>query len=457
MPVRFVAAPPGSGKTTLLRELIAAAGGTSAYLRVTPRENASTLRARMAAALELDATAASSATAFRAALETTAPVQMFLDDVDNAADDCLDELNALFEDAPAHIHFVVAARSRRIVRSARLFVEGAAARMHADMLRFTANELAELCDARAVSYTERELNALLTKADGWATVVSGCVRSAAMDGRSLGQAFERWLEEYGSIFADWVLQEAHKAGHAKTFGRLTSSATLADAADLEALERDGIFVRAEPGRYALLPVVRDVCASGDVVAMGPTFAQSTTSMTVQVLGEMDARIGGCKVEWMRRRDAQIFKYVLLKPEGSATRDELLAAFWPDRERQQALGALRTSCSNIRQALRAAVGQAQAAKYFHADGEVAVAKNNVIVDVQRFTSYVAAGDASMENGDLSNAVSNFQAAYDLYHGPLLLDVANAHYTHLAGSVEEMFARTAAYLKGRQIFAARALAQ
>ncbi|HEY8297162.1 MAG TPA: BTAD domain-containing putative transcriptional regulator [Candidatus Baltobacteraceae bacterium] len=444
--LRLIAAPAGSGKSTLLRDL-KERGTLAAILTVGKGESAESLRERIAAALELPAANAATFATFHDALAGAPAITLGIDTADGGSDELVDELNALFETGPDHVRFVVAARSRRIARNARIFVEGAAVRVPSTLLRFTVSELAELCDRRNVPYTAKDLTTLLSATDGWATVTAACVRFAAQSGCSIGDSATRWLAEHRATFAEYVHQEVAHTSHSKVFSRLVSAGVLADIDDLSVLERDGVFVEANGSGFELMKIVRTVFSTRSF-AHGSNSNQHALPMTVTVLGEFTASVAGRRVEWMRRRDAQIFKYVLLKPTGRASRGELLAAFWPDRDRQQALQALRTSCSNIRQALRDAVGTTAANDYFRADGDVTVPAESFIIDLHRFTSYAGSAAVSLANGDLGNALSNYKAAYELYRGPLLVDVPNCHYAHLAKSVDETFEELAQRLRGLQ---------
>ncbi|HVA38900.1 MAG TPA: BTAD domain-containing putative transcriptional regulator [Candidatus Dormibacteraeota bacterium] len=440
--VRLVAAAPGCGKSVLLREYMT--GRDCAYLRIGRGEPAASARSRIAAALGIPPHVSSTHDDVVLALSVCQPALVLIDDADAGAPDWIDELNALVEEAPEHLQFVIAARSRSVIRSARLFVEGAVTRLPARALAFTAPELAELCDAHGVSYARKDLDHVISHTDGWPIIVSACVRLAAAEGSGLAHAFERWSADHRSVFADYVLQEAGRSGHLATFQRLLSTGTLADLADLETLERESVFVDFDGHHFVVFRAVRDVLSSTNTTSY-PIAPLPVPPMAVCVLGEFEATVGGRRIKWLRRRDAQIFKYLLLKPDGRASRAELADAFWPGRERQLALQALRTSCCNIRHAVGEAVGSARTASYFVANGDVTVAKENVVVDAQSFSTHVAAAKTAAARGELRAVITHLEAARKTYRGSLIVDVPGAHYAAAAQEIDGTFATVESCLR------------
>jgi DNA-binding SARP family transcriptional activator len=138
-----------------------------------------------------------------------------------------------------------------------------------------------------------------------------------------------------------------------------------------------------------------------------------------MFGRFEAEIDGRRIEWIRRREAQIFKYVLLKPSGTVSREELLDVFWPGAHLSHSTQSLRTASSNIRKALAAIVGYANVERYYSSRGDISVNLENAAIDVRRFTAHVADGDAERERGRLQEAFAHYRAAESLYGGELLM--------------------------------------
>jgi DNA-binding SARP family transcriptional activator len=142
-------------------------------------------------------------------------------------------------------------------------------------------------------------------------------------------------------------------------------------------------------------------------------------LAVRMLGSFEAAIDGRRVEWIRRREAQIFKYLLLKDDGAASRDELRDVFWPGVPVQLGTQSLRTASSNIRKALAALVGYPNVERYFSSRGDISINLDNVTVDVRRLRAHVADGDAERERGHARQALAHYRAAESIYRGELLL--------------------------------------
>lgn len=169
-------------------------------------------------------------------------------------------------------------------------------------------------------------------------------------------------------------------------------------------------------------------------------------MQVRLLGPFLAEIDKRSIEWLRRRDRQVFKYLILSPERRVSREQLLRLFWRDAKRNQAAQSLRSVCSNIRKALGAVVGSKNVAAYFRTGEYLSIDLRNVIVDVDRFTAHADAADAEYERGRMRAADAEYRRAVALYHGDLL--DGDAH--------EPWVAKRARALKGRHAIARNRIA-
>lgn len=159
---------------------------------------------------------------------------------------------------------------------------------------------------------------------------------------------------------------------------------------------------------------------------------------VQLLGELDVRIAGRRVEWIRRKDALLFKYLLLEPLGRASRQELCEVFWPDHDRHQGLQNLRTTCSNIRTALRRCLPESRVALYFQADGRDIVLRNDLaITDLSQFLAHVTAAREAMSAQRFDRAIDAYEAARTMYRGPLIADPPTPAHEAIARAVDDAF--------------------
>jgi DNA-binding SARP family transcriptional activator len=132
----------------------------------------------------------------------------------------------------------------------------------------------------------------------------------------------------------------------------------------------------------------------------------------------EATIDGRTIPWIRRRDQEIVKFLLLQPLGCATRTEIAAAFWPDADFHSAVQNIRTACSNIRKALAAVVGRGEVDLYFRAAPDLRVDLAHVTCDVLRFSAHIREAEACVHNADTAAATRHFRAAERLYSGDLL---------------------------------------
>lgn len=202
-----------------------------------------------------------------------------------------------------------------------------------------------------------------------------------------------------------------------------------------------------PAQAGALLAARARVANGDArqPTLDVTELPNALPIFAQMLGEFEVRIGGRRVEWIRRKDALLFKYLLLKPSGRASRSELCEAFWPAHDRQQASQNLRTTCCNIRAALRRSLPESRVDVYFRADGRDVVLCNPLVVsDITRFNELVSSARDAMNEQRFERATQAFEAARALYRGPLIVDPPNAGYESLAKEIDENFAEVQRHL-------------
>lgn len=144
----------------------------------------------------------------------------------------------------------------------------------------------------------------------------------------------------------------------------------------------------------------------------------TSPMMVRMFRSFEAQIDGRDIPWVRRRDQQIVKYLLLKPDGKASRTELASVFWSDTDRHQATQSVRTACSTIRKAFAAVVGYAAVDTYFRTTPDVQIDLTHVACDVRRFVAHIADADNAYVRDDKASMAMHYRAAQKLYLGPLL---------------------------------------
>jgi DNA-binding winged helix-turn-helix (wHTH) protein len=422
-PLRFVVGPPGSGKTTAVVDFLMRSDTRTAYVRVNNGESARSLRKRAAEALGLDAD--ESYQDFLEALRRCGPCQLTFDEIDNASADALDEIEGLVNDSPKDVGLIYIARSRTIIDAGKLITRGFAAVLDGETLAFNAEDIAHLADGCNVSFTPFDVKRLFEETEGWPIVASCVVREAADRNASLAGAYDRWCKAGGRHFADFIKSEidAQEDFHRIAFqavmrgNRASEAEAKENEEHLPALEARGLFVRYINGEYRPYRVVLQF-VTGNVRTMSAPAPNTGALLTVRMFGRFQASIGDISIEWIRRRDAQLFKYLLLTPNGIASRHELRRQFWPEAEAQLATQSLRTACSNIRRAVAVIVGYENVDRYFFTHGEIGVNLANAVLDIRRFTAHISDGDQELNRSNIREAIAHYRAAETLYSGELL---------------------------------------
>ncbi len=421
--MRFVVGPPGTGKTTAVAKFLGEAESRVAYLAVHSEEPAKSLRSRIAEALglqpELNREINNSYAAFVEGLRRSGPCQLALDEIDHASSEALEELENLIADAPREISFIYISRSRTSIDAGRLLARGLAAILDAERLAFSAEEIAQLAGAAGVGCTPADIARLLEETEGWPVVVSCVIREAEDRNASLSGAYDRWCKGSGLHFTDFLRGELDKHGefYRNAFTQIAGDSEGTAADSLAVLEERGLFVRHVNGERRAYRVALQFLSGSARTSSAPAPAPGAL-LTVRMFGRFQASISNRPIEWIRRRDAQLFKYLLLTPNGTASREELRRQFWPDAESQLATQSIRTACSNIRRAIAAIVGYDNVDHYFVTRGEISVNLSNTVLDVRRFTAHVTDGSQQLERSNIREALAHYRAAESLYNGELL---------------------------------------
>jgi len=146
-------------------------------------------------------------------------------------------------------------------------------------------------------------------------------------------------------------------------------------------------------------------------------AESSLIMA-RFFGRFTCTIHDESIPWLRRMDKRIFRYLLLAPEGRATRDELHDTFWGGQDTKSSHLSLRTACSNIRKAIGTLVGSAETEHYFSTDNDALyVNLERVNVDVRRYIAHIRSGNICYATDDFKAAYGHFKHALIIYRGHL----------------------------------------
>lgn len=141
-------------------------------------------------------------------------------------------------------------------------------------------------------------------------------------------------------------------------------------------------------------------------------------VVARFFGCFTSTVDGRPIAWMRRMDKRIFKFLLLKPDGRASRDELRDVFWNGCDPKSSRLSLRTACCNIRKVLADRVGSSEVAQHFYADSEALfVNLERCNVDVRRYIAHVRSGNTLYATGDLKVAHGHFKRAHAFYYADI----------------------------------------
>ncbi|MGH7707005.1 MAG: BTAD domain-containing putative transcriptional regulator [Vulcanimicrobiaceae bacterium] len=427
--LRLLVAPLGFGKTTALGQR-AADASAAGFCTMPPGASPERMHLEIARALGWD-TPPSAYAELVEWLYAALPGGLVVDGVDRAAAETIDELVALVADAPARVELTYAVQSRERIPIGELQARGFAALLDAVALAFDAAEIRALCAAHGVAAPADEIGRLRRMTDGWPVAVGCVVRDAAARGTGLAGAYDHWLKAQGRHFTSLVGSELGRADGCtrEAFARLFRAPADALADDLAQLEMAGLFVIHEDGLDRPLRVVADLPLPHSLDRIVHGIGEKP--LVVRLFGRFEATVHGRPIIWNRKRDAQIFKFLLLKRDSWSTRGELIETFWPDSDPQLAAQSLRTACSNIRKAIAVVAGNEAATALFASRDRIGINLAHADVDVQQFMAHVEDGEAELDRGHKREALVRFRAAERAYAGELL-----------AGDYPETWARAAA---------------
>jgi DNA-binding SARP family transcriptional activator len=421
-PVRLVVAPSGCGKSTTLLTYAAERDTDVAYCALPPECDPARLRQALAGALALPKVPKTYAQLVEAISGNPARcVEIAVDEIDNGTPDTMDELLRLVEDVTENITFIYAGRSRERIQARRLIARGLAELCDARRLAFDEEEGALFAQACGAACTELEIRRLLDDTDGWAVALCGTIRTAAAEGETLQRAYERWRKQSSAFLHELLESELERVsdGDRSLFWSVMSGRSSGEVTQLRHLEACGLFIyedgdRLRPYRAIQPPAAKAVSES----PASPMEIPATPPLMVHMFQSFDAKVGGREIPWVRRRDQQIVKYLLLKPDGKASRAELASVFWSDTDRHLATQSVRTACSTIRKAFAMIVGYSAVDAYFRTAPDVQIDLSHVVCDVRRFTAHIVDAESCFSRGDQEGAAMHYRAAEKLYAGGLL---------------------------------------
>ena len=421
-PVRLLIAPSGCGKSTVLLTYAAERESSVAYCALPVECNPLQLRQALANALALPKLPKTYAQLVEALCGNPAHcVEIAIDEADNAAPDTIEELLRLVEDVSENVSFIFAGRSRERIHARRLIARGLAELCDARRLAFDEEEAALFAQACGAAATDLEIRRLVDDTDGWAVALCGTLRTAAAEGDTVPRAYERWRKHSSAFLHELVSSELERVSEddRALFLTMMSGRSCGNIAQLRHLEGCGLFIYEDGDELRPYRALRPLAAKTTPAAPAQVSETvSTAPLVVHMFESFDAKLSGRDVPWVRRRDQQIIKYLLLKPDGKASRTELASVFWSDTDRHLATQSVRTACSTIRKAFASIVGYAAVHAYFRTAPDVQIDLSHVVCDVRRFNAHIIDAESCFTRGDHEGATMHYRAAEKLYAGGLL---------------------------------------
>jgi len=355
--VRLVTGPPGSGKTSALRAWAHERPAPSPiWIALAPGSSPE--------ALVTDIIASMFVRAAEGAVH--ARLEVVIDGIDDVSPEARDVLRRLVFRGPANVSLIYIARSPATIDLRDGDRHGLVAISPPALLAIDPADVATWCERQGVTATAAACAELAERTEGNAAAIAAVIRLAHEQRLSLVEATAR----------------RHEA--------VATNASIEIASTSRAIARG----RSRSGG-AIEPAI------------------------IEMFGRFRMRFGTCEVQFVRRRDRQIVQYLALRPDGKATRAELMAEFWPDTDRRDAARRLRTACSTIRRAISACVGNDALDAYFRTEGaNVVLPPENVINEADAFEEHLAYARRAGERGDLAIARRHVAAALRLHDRPLL---------------------------------------
>ncbi len=423
-------APAGFGKSTLLQQF---AVHPARIIRGCSAITSSELLEEIASRCEVPASF-TGAEELISLLDGIDETTIFIDDAHLLPECAMDALYKFLADGPPQLSFVMTARNRSVIRDPRWIMEGIIEALWMANLAFDEEEVRALTTAFGIEPSDAAIAALQHAAEGWPIVASAILRFASINRMPLEHGAIKWFDHYAGALRQTIVEATPTAEDRKLLeGALNGSDVSWQR--LRQLEERDLFAYCRAGAPRILRAAERAFFDGSTPAASES---GLKVIEAKVLGSFSVSIGGTPIDWMRRRDGQIFKYLLLQSGHRATREELMRAFWPSHDPAQANQNLRTALSNVRAAIRHSLKTGEDVPYLTAeDNSVVLRAAAFQVDLDEFLHYVLRARESYASGQLEAALEYAASARKLYGGPFIVDAADEFHQNVARSVEATF--------------------
>jgi hypothetical protein len=402
--VRIVCAPVGCGKTIAVKQYASRRPGATVYVSVPAGAGARFLHETLAVAKNGTEIVLDGVDKMEAAVYTG-----FVENI----------CHGLIE-----AKLVLVGRSRRRMQVHALLARGVAAAYDPAALAFDTTEISALAKAFGVAHDDDSVAQALYDTEGWAVAAEWLIRDAAESGRALRDAFTHWRDKNGHLLLEFVENEryADDADAFESFRILLTSAPGEERLELERLEQVGLPLVRTRGGPRPFRILRRLAAASRGIPADRISRPLPPLMMLNVLGQFRCEIAGTPIVFSRRRDQSVFVFVALAPEGRATREAVMDAFWPGIDHRVAAQGLRTTLSRIRRAISEAAPGFDPELYFHTTGDLRLDWATIALDLRRFIELIEQGRLDDALGATESAKRHYRLAYCMYHDRLLASEA-----------------------------------
>ncbi|MBA9003044.1 BTAD domain-containing putative transcriptional regulator [Thermomonospora cellulosilytica] len=234
--------------------------------------------------------------------------------------------------------------------------------------------------------------------------------------------------------------------------------TQAQGPHADALTGTRLFKVTEPDAHDLLRTLCTAHSPDDEPAPipAPRAAEPTPStpatpgpaqtdehpVKLHVLGPVRLEAASVPINTGLRRSArELLAYLALHPNG-ATREQVTAALWPDRDPETTPMALHTAINNIRKVLRQAIGLREPMFVIHASARYRLDPHLIDVDLWRLETTLAEARQAADDTDRIHALQPVATLYTAdFATDLTHDWAEAHREHLRRTAIDALAHLA----------------
>jgi Bacterial transcriptional activator domain len=308
---------------------------------------------------------------------------------------------------------IIAASSRKDIVELERIASGVVSLCSVRMLQFDIEEILAIAQQMKLPLSSGDALALRDLCGGWPLAISAALRYAKMFETGTSAALQTWRIDQHSTIVGLIEKDLKKLSPKlqDAWKDLTKGLSVSESS-LRKLEAAGMHVfYFEQSGYTLLPIIKSFYQPAVPQPLAPP------RLDVKMFGVFSCVIEGQQVQWLRKMDKRIFRYLLLTKTGSESRTDIIERFWPNTPRSAALTSLRTSCSNIKKALSNLVGNEYVEKYFTVNENLSVNLDNINIDVRRFISHMRTANAALATDSTEQALYHYQQAEHLYTAPL----------------------------------------